>query len=367
MTINILHIVLGLHIGGLETFVLDLVRKGSSDTQGFIVCLESLGDLGSKVTDIPIFSLDKSPGIQLSCVKKIRKIAEKYKIDIIHTHNEGAHFYGAIAGFLRGIPVVHTRHGIHEVDNKRKLLLERFSSVLSKKIVGVSQDISALYTAKIKVAPSKVLTILNGIDTSNFSSRNINRQTLVDDTITPDTIVIGIVARLALVKDHQTLFKACQIIAKTHSKFRLVVIGDGPERNSLEELANQLNLEDTIHFMGAKYNVVDFLNCLDIFALSSISEGISITLLEAMACELPVVATRVGGNPEVVVDKETGYLVPSTNPIAFAEKLLLLMDDVKPRRIMGMAGRIRVIENFSIKKSVSEYENCYKQVLGRKD
>lgn len=366
MTLNVLHIVVSLNIGGLETFIIDLIRKGSGATKGHVVCLESLGNLGAIVDNIPIISLEKKPGIHFDCVRKIRTIAKEFEIDIIHTHNEGPHFYGAIAGFLCGIPVVHTRHGIHDIGSKKKMLLEKFSSLLSKKVVGVSQDVSNLYLTKLRVSPSKIITILNGIDTSSFAPRIANRQILISEKISLNAIIIGIVARLVSIKDHQTLFRACQIVAHSYSNFHLVVIGDGPEKNTLVELSKQLNLDGTIIFLGARYDIADLLNCFDIFTLSSLSEGISITLLEAMACELPVVATKVGGNPEVIQDEVTGFLVPPAKPAALAEKLLLLMRDVGCRKSMGAAGRIRILENFNIQKSVDHYEECYNQVLGRR-
>jgi len=365
--INILHIVLSLNIGGLETFVIDLVRKGSNATKGNVVCLESLGLLGESIDDIVIFSLGKTPGIQLECIAKIRTIIERYNIDLIHTHNEGAHFYGAIAGFFSRVPVVHTRHGIHDPGDIKLKMLEWFSSLLSKKVIGVSRDISNLYIEKIKIPRSKVTTILNGVDHELFVNRAGNRELIFKTGSLSEVILIGIVARLALVKDHKTLFAACRIVAESHKNFRLVVIGDGPEMDNLMEFSQQQGLSEIIIFTGARRDITDLLNCLDVFALSSLSEGVSMTLLEAMACELPVVATHVGGNPEVVVDGETGFLVPPANPTAFAEKLLFLMNSIGLRKKMGLAGRMQVLENYSIQKSICEYEKCYRQVLGGRD
>jgi sugar transferase (PEP-CTERM/EpsH1 system associated) len=363
--INILHVVLSLNIGGLETFVLGLMRQRSNVTQPYVVCIEMLGSLGESVHDIPILSLDKAPGIQLKCISKIRAIADKYKIDIIHTHNEGAHFYGAVAGFLSGIPVVHTRHGRNNPNDKKRILLEWFSSLLSKKVVGVSQDIAKLYTKELRVSRSKVITISNGIDTDYFSPHQTSRQELIDMNIAPQSIVIGIVARLEPVKDHRTLFKACHILAQSHDNFRLIVIGGGPQNNELIKLAMHLGLNNIIMFAGVRHDIANLLNSLDIFVLSSVSEGLSMTLLEAMACELPIVATRVGGNPEVVIDGDTGFLVNPQNPAALAEKLLLLMKDSGLRKRMGIAGRARVIKHFSIQQTVKEYEECYGQILAR--
>ena len=362
--INILHIVLSLDIGGLETFVIDLVRNVSNETKGYIICLDGLGELGESIDDIPVVTLGKLPGMQFGCVKRIRALVKQYNIDLIHTHNEGAHFYGALAGFFNNVPVVHTRHGVHDPDNMKRLMLEWFSSLLSKKVIGVSRDIADLYIKKIKIPPAKVATILNGVNLDVFNRRVNKREQIIQHEFSSDTLLLGIVARLALVKDHRTLFEACRIVAKSYDDFRLVVIGDGPERENLVRYSQQLGLSDTIIFTGARRDIADLLSSLDIFVLSSVSEGISMTLLEAMACELPVVATRVGGNPEVVVDGATGFLVPSQDPPALAERLLALMHDTGLRRSMGAAGRARILTNFSLQKSVKAYLECYRQVLG---
>lgn len=362
--IKILHVVLSLDIGGLETFVVSLIREGSSETQSRIVCLDFLGVIGQSIGDIPIVALGKLPGMQFNCVKKIKTLVEQHDIDLIHTHNEGAHFYGALAGILSNVPVLHTRHGVHDPDNIKRFMLEWFSSLFSKKVIGVSRDIAQLYIQKFKLPRAKVATILNGIDLSVFAHKASNREQTLEHGFSSGTLLLGIVARLALVKDHKTLFAACRIVAQSHSNFRLVVIGDGPERENLVQLSRQLGLSDTILFTGARRDIVDVLNCLDIFVLSSVSEGISMTLLEAMACELPVVATRVGGNPEVVVEGVTGFLVPPQDPPALAERLLILMNNPGLRKSMGTAGRARVLSDFSLQKSVKAYLECYRQVLG---
>ncbi|WP_136807956.1 glycosyltransferase [Desulfosediminicola flagellatus] len=361
--IKVLHVVLSLKIGGLEKFVIDLMHHHLSSIDSHVVCLETLGAFGEQHAGFPVLVLDKKPGVKLNCALAIQKYANANNIDVIHTHNEGAHFYGAIGGFLSKVPVIHTRHGVHDFTSTQSKLLERFSSMLSERVVGVSKDISDLYINSLNLDANKVATILNGVDTDIFSARSCNRQEILLANIENDVILIGIVARLAPVKDHKTLFTACDLLSQSYSKFKLVVVGGGPEENTLRQLSTELEMEDRIIFLGPRYDVSVILNCIDIFVLSSKSEGISITLLEAMASGLPVVATDVGGNPEVVIDGETGILTPPEDPESFAEQLLKLLQSRELRDAYGLAGRQRVLDKFSIRRSAKEYEALYRSML----
>jgi glycosyltransferase involved in cell wall biosynthesis len=177
--------------------------------------------------------------------------------------------------------------------------------------------------------------------------------------------VVGIVARLARVKDHVTLLEAYLSLTALGDKNRLLVVGDGQLRAKLEDLAFSLGISKRVIFAGLRDDIPDLMRAMDIFVLSSLSEGISLTLLEAMACCLPLVATEVGGNPEVVINGETGYLVPPRNPEEMAKKLLLLINNEKLRRQMGEKGRERVIRNFGIKETTRKYEELYNSVLSK--
>ena len=177
---------------------------------------------------------------------------------------------------------------------------------------------------------------------------------------------IGIVARLSAEKDHQTLLSACKLLADHSSGFHLEIIGDGPLRGTLEKTVRTLGLDKHVSFAGMRHDVPELLRQLDIFVLSSTTEGISLTLLEAMATTLPVVATNVGGNPEVIIDGETGFIVPPQNPGVMANKLLLLINDVNLRRQMGNKGRERVVAQFSIKETALKYEKLYREVLNKR-
>jgi len=358
--IKVLHVVIGLQVGGLEKFVLDLVDNYQSDFKPFIVCMEAKGDLGRQNVNIDIIELDKVSGFSLTIIKQLVALTKELKIDIIHTHNPGPHIYGAITGFLTGLPVIHTKHGRNFPTDKKKVWLNRISSFLTDKIVAVSRDAADICQNVEKVSSTKLNVILNGIDTNIFCP------TINEHMQEQQPVRIGIVARLSWEKDHKTLLNACRILVGQNIHFHLEIIGDGPLRNALEEMVKAQSIDRFVSFSGMRHDVAELLRRLDLYVLSSTTEGISLTLLEAMATKLPIVATNVGGNPEVVIDGETGYLVPPQNPEEMAKKLLLLINDKNLRRQMGEKGRERVIANFSIKETAKKYEELYSSVLSKR-
>lgn len=294
----------------------------------------------------------------------IAKIVREKKIDIIHTHNEKAQLYGGIAGLIARVPVVHTKHGKNET-NWRTMLRNNTSARLCRKVVGVSRDAALECIQDEKISSSKVLTILNGVDTERFSPCNDKARSKNCLDIDGNVFVIGIVARLARVKDHATLLEACRILVESGHEFRLLVVGDGPLRVQLEERTQFLGISKQVIFTGTREDITDLMRAMDIFCLSSLSEGISLTLLEAMACGLPIVATAVGGNPEVVIGGKTGFLVEPSSPSLLSEKLAALISCEHLRAKMGQAGRERVINHFSLKTCALAYQNLYNCVMDR--
>ena len=358
--IRVLHIVLSLQVGGLEKFVLDLIDKYPPDIKPFIVCLERKGELGLQYDRLDIDELNKGTGLCLKIIPQLIVLTKRLAIDIIHTHNPGPQFYGAIVGCLTGLPVIHTKHGRNYPTDKKKVWLNRFSSFLTDKIVAVSQNAADVCLKVEKIPSTKVSVILNGIDINSFFPAGNGPEKA------RGVVRIGIVARLSAEKDHQTLLKACKQLATHTTGFHLDIIGDGPLRDTLEKTIRTHRLNTYVSFSGMRHDVPELLRQLDMFVLSSTTEGISLTLLEAMATGLPVVATSVGGNPEVVIDGETGYLVPPQNPEEMAEKLLLLIKDESLRRRMGENGRERVIAQFSIKGVARKYKELYCSVMRKR-
>ena len=201
--------------------------------------------------------------------------------------------------------------------------------------------------------------IYNGVDTAKYHPAVERAKLRGELGLPPETQLIGIVARLDPIKDHATLLKAIAGVTTDETHVHLVVIGDGPELERLDGLAGQ-----NVHFLGSRTDVPELLPQLDLFVLSSLNEGISNTILEAMACGVPVVASRVGGNPELVREGTDGCLFPAGDVSALGDCLRAYLADDALRSAHGANGRQRVLEQFSIRAMVDQYEQVWRRVAG---
>lgn len=356
---KVLHVVNCLEMGGLEKVVVGLTQH-IDKVQHTVVCLIAKGDLWKEVEGECLF-LNNPSGLTLSTIPRIKKIIQEKKIDIVHTHNQGPQFYGAIAGKLSGKAVIHTKHGQNVVNSHRRYYLDRFSSFFTDKIVTVSDDARDICLRQLKIPEKKVVTVLNGVDIEKFHCFTDKAQFQQGRPF-----VIGTVGRLASEKNHSCLLDACTRLADRKINFQLKIVGDGPLKNMLINKCKKLNLQDHVDFVGSRLDIPVIMNEFDLFVLPSLTEGVSLTLLEAMSCELAVVATNVGGTPEVVVDGETGFLVPSNSPDQLADSIFSSLISPQRRLEMGRAGRARVVTTFSLTQVAEKYLSFYRELLDKK-
>ncbi|MFK7829100.1 MAG: glycosyltransferase [Congregibacter sp.] len=362
-----MHVVLGLEIGGLEMFVIDLSAAYAESVESIIVCLRGDGDARPReFGNARVIYLDGPDTFSLSMVRKLRQVIKQEKIDVVHTHNMGPHLYGALAARVSGRPVIHTKHGRNYPSRRKKVFLNRVATLFTQRIIAVSRDSERVCREVEGVSSAKLCTILNGIDADRFIPRPASGTLRSELGIAEDTPVVAIVARLSRIKNHPLLFESIQELKTRGVKLALCVVGDGPQNTSLRELVDEMQLQTHVYFMGARNQVENLYPEFDVFVLSSRSEGISLTLLEAMSCELPIVATRVGGNPEVVEDGVTGAIV-GEDAVEIADALQhLVLGEAAPerRRLQGQKGRERVQRFFSMKNTAAAYLKEYQQLLG---
>jgi sugar transferase (PEP-CTERM/EpsH1 system associated) len=350
------HVSFSLNVGGMEKLLTEFARH--LDREAFdqhFVSLERGGQVADELESAgqKVSSLDKRPGLRPATLVRLAKLLRRLQPDIVHTHNTAAFFYAVPAARLARVPaVVHTRHGQRNLATKRQNRAFRFLSRFVDCMVCVSEDGRRL-SIKEGIDPRKTRTIWNGIDLARFSYSGP----------TPNGPAI-IVARLVPEKDVETLVRATAIVAQERPDFRLNIVGDGACKPSLEELAAQLGLSDCIRFLGEMHSIAELLARASVFILPSLTEGISLTLLEAMATGVPVVATNVGGNPEVVVDGETGLLVQPGSPALLANAMARVLSEPELARQMGVAGRRRVEEHFDVCRMLREYEALYVSCCG---
>ncbi len=354
---RICHVSMTLLTGGLERLLVEFGRH--HDASRFDLRFVSLAELGPPAEELRRmrFSVESVnlPGRgKLPALRSLRSLLQRDRVDIVHTHNTYAHFYGTVAASWAGVRhVINSQHGRGCGPRTKDKLLFRLANLKTSRVVGVSEDAAALCRGEDPWAASKTKVIWNGIDTSRFVYRG------------PAKAPVAIsVARLSPEKDFPTLLKATAIVVRQVSDFKLMMIGNGAERAKLEALSKSLGIEPNVEFLGERSDVPELLAQAGFFVSSSKSEGISLTILEAMAVGLPVVTTRVGGNPEIVLEGQTGYLVPDQNPEALATAMLQMLAQRDQWPAMGELGRKRVEQQFEIRTMIRQYEELYTEVLG---
>jgi sugar transferase (PEP-CTERM/EpsH1 system associated) len=358
--IGVVHLVLTLHIGGLEKVVYDLVRCTDRDRFSVrVLCLGEIGGLGPAfdAVGIPVESLDVHHKGPVRSVLAVARRLRELQPDVLHTHNAAPHLVGGIAARIGGAPVVvHTRHGQHRVTGWSSKVINNVASRLTHQVVAVSADAAEVARTFDGIPERKLCVVPNGIDLERFARHETTTQR--------GRFRLIHVARLDdPVKDQSMLLRAARLVADVSPEFELDIVGDGPSRPHLEALCDELCLRPHVRFLGFRHDIDALLQQADLFVLSSVTEGLSISLLEAMAAGLPIVATDVGGNSELVTRGVTGVLVPSRDPRLFAEAILEMLKDPTRAAQMGTAGRRRVEEHFDLRQVAAKYAQIYEDLL----
>lgn len=358
--IKVMHLMLSLEIGGMENGVVNILRHIRKDIfKNYVCCLERIGALAERIKgcNVSINNMSKKPGFSLSLILKLAKLLRREKIDILHTHCWATLVYGFAAAKIARTPIViHGEHGIFNLDYTRRRKLYTMIINNIDQILTVSESLKTEIISTIKISNSNVRSIINGVDTDKFSpgdSETIKKKFGFQKT----DIIIGSVGRLEKIKNYNALIKCIAMFDEPSIKGLL--IGDGPARSELEGLVKDLGIEDRFFFLGKRTDVNKGMLIFDVFVSSSLSEGLSNTILEAMASGIPVVATNVGGNPEIVYEGETGYLVNPNNLEAMKSALERLINDKKFSKSIGQKARELVVRECSLHKMVSEYEDVY--------
>jgi sugar transferase (PEP-CTERM/EpsH1 system associated) len=341
-----------------------------------VICLTDAGPFADRIErdDVEIVALNRAPGHSFKLYWRLWSELRRLRPSIVHTRNLAALEGQVPAAFVSGAVRVHGEHGRDVFDlhgaNRKYNLLRRAIRPLVRRYIAVSRDLADWLVARIGVAPSRVRQIYNGVDRDSFRPREGARPDLAPaGFVPPGGAVIGTVGRLAEVKDQTTLIRGFAAVLRDRpqwrDRLRLVVVGDGPLRHRLESVIREEDVEALVWLAGDRDDVPALLRMMDLFVLPSLGEGISNTILEAMASGLPVIATCVGGNPELVNQGVSGVLVPPAEAAALAEAIATYAGDESLMRRHGDAGRSIVSERFAWERCVGEYLGVYDEVLGR--
>jgi sugar transferase (PEP-CTERM/EpsH1 system associated) len=358
--------------GGAEQCVVTLANQlYEHNWRPVVISLGVSGALSARIRQegIPVVALNKRQGNDPRMTLSLARVLRRLRVDVVHANNWSTLMESMVGARLAGVrSVVHTQHGLHFETRasqhgpnlRARLVAQRLIARWLSHIVAVSPEVRQSLLAEWQVPEDKVSVILNGIPFDSQplarAERDARRRQL---GFGHTDFIVGTMGFFRPVKDFPTLVQAMARVYANAPQARLVFMGDGPGRADLEMLVRRMGLDHIVRFLGWRTDTAAILPCLDAFSLCSLSEGISLALLEAMAAGVPIVATRVGGNPLVVQDGETGWLVPPRTADVTADAILALLRDPMTRCAMGRQGRERAKTLFSVERMARDYERVY--------
>lgn len=364
---NITHVVENLNRGGLERVVLDLVKL--QQQQGYrcqVVCLFERGALAHELDalGIPVHACGKRRGLDLAALARARRLIRAHATEVLHTHNAVAHYLAVLACLGLGVDkVINTRHGMGGMRRwDRAEMLYRAGLAGTDIVTMVCEAACRGAIERGLVPPGKLQVVPNGLRVQDFAAATSAARTRLQQALglPPRTRLVGTVGRLNWAKDQASLIRAFGRVHEQLPDSALVLVGDGSLRSELESCAQREGLAAAVHFLGDRDDVRELLQGLDLFALSSVSEGYSMALLEASATALPIVATDVGGNREIVHDGLSGIIVPPNDVEALAQAIIDLLRDPARAARFGAAARAMVETRGSLEAVAARYAELYR-------
>jgi sugar transferase (PEP-CTERM/EpsH1 system associated) len=373
----VLHVVYRFDTGGLENGIVNLINHMPVRAyRHAVLSLTDVTDFRHRIEhkDVQFFELHKSPGHGIKLYPRLYRLFRRLRPAVVHTRNLAA-LEAVVPAWAAGVPVrIHGEHGrdMHDLDGSstRYQRMRRLYRPFVHHYVALSGDLARYLTDKVRVPAAKVSQVCNGVDVQRFRPAGSQPQPIAGCPFDPGVHwIIGTVGRMQAVKDQPTLARAflrmLQREPSLRTRVRLVMVGEGPLRAQAQALLDEGGVADLAWLPGERTDVSAVMQGLHCFVLPSLAEGISNTILEAMASELPVVATNVGGNAELVRHGHTGEIVPSGDPEALAGSLLHLAMDPALAQRMGRAARDDAEQRLSLQTMVAAYQRLYDQLLAR--
>jgi sugar transferase (PEP-CTERM/EpsH1 system associated) len=375
---HIAHVVFDLERGGLQNGLANLVERLSPERfRHSVFALASLGPAAERLAAVPgtrVRALGRRGGRDLGVAFRLARALREDRPAIVRTYNWATWVEGFMAARLARVPVhIHSEHqqpfGETPRERRRRDRVRRFLARRADAVVALSSEIAARFERDLGADPARVEVIVNGVDFPRIEEavRRADRAARLGALGVPaGALVIGAVGRCVVEKDFGSLVAALPRILAAAPAAHLVIAGDGPLREGLARRAAALGVEGRVHLAGARPDVPELLGCFDIFALPSLSEGISNTILEAMVAGLPIVTTPVGGTPEILEDDRTAVFVRPADPEGLARAIVALAHDPARRAALGREARRAAREERSLDEMVRRYERLYVEVLWRK-
>lgn len=369
------HVLYRFDVGGLENGVVNLINHMPAHAyRHAVIALDAITDFRKRIVreDVQFIALNKPPGHGFKLYPRLMRLFRELQPAIVHTRNLAA-LEVTVPAWLAGVPVrIHGEHGrdVWDFDgsSRKYQWLRRFYRPFVTHYVALSRELERYVTAKVGTPKELVVQIYNGVDAQRFRPSTVNCRAIEGCPFRgADVWVVGTVGRMQVVKDQLTLarafIRALQIDPSQRARLRLAMVGEGPLRAQAQSLIDQAGMANLCWLPGERNDIPEVLRSFDCFVLPSLGEGISNTILEAMACGLPVIATDVGGNSELVESGLTGELVPSADPEALAQCILAHARQPEAACAAGRAGRARVEQLFSLDAMVTRYKDLYDSQL----
>lgn len=365
--LNILHITYDMRIGGTEMVIKNII-DGCDKTKFVmsVLCIESpLGPFAKDLINdgIPFYELNRQPGFDKKLIANIRKTIQQNNIDILHCHQYTPWVYGVIAAALTKTKVIFTEHGRFYPDSstwKRKLI-NPILNLFTDKITVISKATKLALNEFENIPTKDIDVIYNGIAPLHFDK---NKATKLRATlnIPNNHIVLGTVARFDPIKNHTMMLEAFTKVLKVIPNCTLLMVGDGEERANIEQCITKLGITKNVILAGYEPKPAEHIALMDTFLLSSLSEGTSMTLLEAMSIGKPCVVTDAGGNPEIIQNNENGFVTQNDNACQFAEKIILLINNPELTRKYAISALSIYQKNFALSLMSHKYTQVYKAI-----
>jgi sugar transferase (PEP-CTERM/EpsH1 system associated) len=363
---KIIHLITELDRGGAQMALYRLLAHGDNGRfHPHVICLYN----GDKVVaqqirqlGIPVTDLGMSAPWRLDALWRLYRLLRRERPSILHTWMFHANIPGRILGKLAGVPIIISSERTMGQEGRVRRLLNRLTGWLPDRIICVSQQVADFAAQEIGLPPAKLTVIRNGIDIDQFTDLPDQQTARAMFGLPVPGKIMAAIGRPRPVKGFSYLLEAFAQIAADQPDLYLLFVGDGPEKRPLQTAAQQLPSANRVIFLGDQQEIPRLLAALDILVLPSLWEGLPNVVLEAMAAGLPVVATAVGGTPELVVEGETGLLVPPRDPATLAEAIVTLLTDPELARRLGENGRQRVTTQFTIQQTVAQTESLYQQL-----
>jgi sugar transferase (PEP-CTERM/EpsH1 system associated) len=375
----IAHVIFRLDVGGLENGLINLINQlPEGRLRHAVICLTDYSEFSARIRrrDVQLFALHKPPGNSLKTLIELWRLFAELRPAIVHTRNLGT-LETQLAAALARVPIrIHSEHGWdvgdYDGSNRKYWLLRCLFRPFVHHYIAVSKDLESYLRNRIGISETRIEQIYNGTDLALFRPAPREKQRLIchGGPDASDCLVIGTVGRMSAVKDQTNLAEAfvylIRLLPEWRARLRLVMIGDGPLRARSMSILEQGGVADLAWLPGERNDVPELMRSFDLFVLPSLAEGISNTILEAMASGLPVVATKVGGNPELVQQGVTGEVVPPAQPEALANAIREYVVDPGRRLAHGRAARSLAEQQFSLAIMVNRYLSLYERMLAQK-